>query len=885
MTVETSLDGAWFVNKPAHISDDDWSSYLEQGEWKSPTPEKHAEALRQISVGDRIGCKSTVNRTTGLSFFNADKSVSVMTIYATGIVTSIDLEAGKLGIDWDAPSEPRDWYLWTLIQPVIQVTGTNPRARELLAFTFEGAQQNLDTFLTDKYWADRYPTPPGFTWIPFYTEFATRLATYKDDRPGLVAAILDVAANEPFLNYLTTDRYEGGTEGPLSDVDPFTVLGTFNRNITDGNKRRVAEKLGRRLGVTADIPSDFDGIPLLNNQNSWFIRYSADRGADDVSLLWAAFEAALAFSDADTTETRVEFAAAYDAAQQVKGVHWNLTLGMYWARPQTFATLEGQSRPYLLSHFGLAGPADGRGYLQLLDSLQQRFSDGSTSITSFPLLSYAAWFEGTHQGTPHSVAGFAQWAVRMAGSIDLEATEHGYKRSTASLMRQARDQAREGASEWPGTFKRAMTEAGNILHFMFKGDVVTAVQADPTAWSATFEKVWESGQPNCLDEFQTTLRGRLSKATPGNATALAALLLLADDAEANAPYNPSRTAKWYQLSDSAGPTSMSSASNRYEAMLTFLDELRADIEGELGFPVSRLEAQGMAWAVTEHPIPAGWDEASRRSLEAFRGEQPAPPRAWLVRPKNVGVETWVERGYVSLAATWLGTPAPGSDAKAVKEAVETGYQQSEYAERRALASEFHGFLSRMRPEDLVCAQAEGRLHIGRITGEAVYDEADSNDRLHREVEWLVGIATEKFPVALSSLLDQPGTVVDLTEATEEILALLQESEPSGGPVSADRPSAATVTGLPPITPEVADSLYTDVDSLQEIVDVLFARRQIVLYGPPGTGKTFIALALAQHIVGQDHASHHQLVQFHPSYAYEDFFEGFRPTETQTSGSS
>ena len=53
------------------------------------------------------------------------------------------------------------------------------------------------------------------------------------------------------------------------------------------------------------------------------------------------------------------------------------------------------------------------------------------------------------------------------------------------------------------------------------------------------------------------------------------------------------------------------------------------------------------------------------------------------------------------------------------------------------------------------------------------------------------------------------------------------------------------------------------------------KKQVIFQGPPGTGKTFLAKKLAEHLAGDKNRV--TLVQFHPSYAYEDFVEGYRPT--------
>ncbi|MBE1462930.1 McrB family protein [Kibdelosporangium phytohabitans] len=79
--------------------------------------------------------------------------------------------------------------------------------------------------------------------------------------------------------------------------------------------------------------------------------------------------------------------------------------------------------------------------------------------------------------------------------------------------------------------------------------------------------------------------------------------------------------------------------------------------------------------------------------------------------------------------------------------------------------------------------------------------------------------------------------------------------------------------LPSATQDLADDLLFDLNWLAKVIAVLQYKKQMVLYGPPGTGKTYLARKLAQHIAG---AAATRLVQFHPSYAYEDFFEGYRP---------
>ena len=108
----------------------------------------------------------------------------------------------------------------------------------------------------------------------------------------------------------------------------------------------------------------------------------------------------------------------------------------------------------------------------------------------------------------------------------------------------------------------------------------------------------------------------------------------------------------------------------------------------------------------------------------------------------------------------------------------------------------------------------------------------------------------------------------------------ERDEPSGK----DDPASVSPSSPPTEAPwspsniaALARELLWEPKYLQEIIDDLQEKRQVIFYGPPGTGKTYVAQAIAQHC--QENGGGFEIVQFHPSYSYEDFVEGYRPTLT------
>ncbi|WP_426725288.1 McrB family protein [Curtobacterium flaccumfaciens] len=105
--------------------------------------------------------------------------------------------------------------------------------------------------------------------------------------------------------------------------------------------------------------------------------------------------------------------------------------------------------------------------------------------------------------------------------------------------------------------------------------------------------------------------------------------------------------------------------------------------------------------------------------------------------------------------------------------------------------------------------------------------------------------------------------------------------PGPGPVDPDLEHGVR-TSFTRVNGELAATLHLPEPWLQDTLDLIERRKQVILYGPPGTGKTFLAQALSKHVTdGTDGET--TIVQFHPTYSYEDFFEGFRPVANDDSG--
>ena len=224
-----------------------------------------------------------------------------------------------------------------------------------------------------------------FTWIPFYKEFAEKLLNYRNDRKSLLKMIYD--HREQFLaNYL---HDQDGEDDLCPDIDPFTTMGLFNRGIKLNNRIKSTSLFKSLMGIVADIPSDFVGIPILNNQKSHFFGFRKHRKDSDIENLWALFEKVVKNEDFETEYNRV-------IEQYLIKV--NITMALFWIRPEDFLAFDSTNRKYIENQYGIDLPKRApkyNEYMSILNDIKQKMKSNIINEKSFYELSANANNGGT----------------------------------------------------------------------------------------------------------------------------------------------------------------------------------------------------------------------------------------------------------------------------------------------------------------------------------------------------------------------------------------------------------------------------------------------------------------------------------------------------------
>ena len=184
---------------------------------------------------------------------------------------------------------------------------------------------------------------------------------------------------------------------------------------------------------------------------------------------------------------------------------------------------------------------------------------------------------------------------------------------------------------------------------------------------------------------------------------------------------------------------------------------------------------------------------------------------------------------------------------------------------------------------------EEMLRVAQITRPLVLElkktgfEFDNNIDLHSttgaarnyEIGTIVHFALPSNDLPDDMTISQK--LESLLEAYDRIIEFKAEKVP---PVQDDdvepKPPAIDPYTLDDATAE----LFLERDDVARYLDIWSNKKNLILQGAPGVGKSFIARKLAYALIGYKDDSKVQTVQFHQSYSYEDFVQGYRPNGNQ-----
>lgn len=236
------------------------------------------------------------------------------------------------------------------------------------------------------------------TWVNFYKELAEKLVHYQDRRKELVQLVNNVYKTTG-IKFPTLE-----SDNVLIDIDPFTIFALFNKaSMRDINKTKILTEFASYFDIKSEIPTSFDSIPTVNNQNATYYNFKGYRDEKDIDILWELFINALDYAKNPSEDNKVKFIESFNENITKSGNgNSKLTGGLYWIAPETFVNFDKRSTWYIFDTYKLPrelinaqlkpkGKLTGEHYLELIDMVKAILNSEEISIDNFIDLSYEAW--------------------------------------------------------------------------------------------------------------------------------------------------------------------------------------------------------------------------------------------------------------------------------------------------------------------------------------------------------------------------------------------------------------------------------------------------------------------------------------------------------------
>jgi hypothetical protein len=660
-----------------------------------------------------------------------------------------------------------------------------------------------------------------FTWIPIYSELAKKILSYRN-RQGELINLLKELKTKGLPVIAIVDHHKQGKEIPLTAIDPFTFFACFNRGLTDENRRAILAYLKMKFDLQSAVPTDFDGIPIVNNLSAWFFPWQSDLEPDDIPSLWALAEGVVNGSPEKLDPKLFERCLQIEAVGPAK-----LTMGMFWLNPKQYIAWDGNNRR-LFKQEGIEGNVENLStYLRLIKDVNERLG------TDYPQISRTAWIAGEKQ--------YLQDSLKSVLGLQGE-----WSAENSQAMQQRGELIRNGI---PALLKPLSEQYGMVIEGRDGTGRKTRVpwvrvydpRNSPSATEGWYVVYLFAADGSAV--FLSLNQGT-TKFQNGSFVPIDPELLLSRVKDARAKLNG-------QDSDVAG-------------LLQTIDLRDA---GDLGRGYESGNAYAIKYEADKIPQDTTILADTSRLLDLLKVQYGSTP------PSETGhsayLLTWNPEKW-----NWKNLPELAAQFRSSAEIVAGENDTIWNVANKSVKPGDRLFLIRLGKEP------KGIMGSGQSLS-APYQDAHFSGESGKtadyvELKWDALLDPEHDKVLSLAEIQQNIPEIHWTTQSSGILIPLEAHSKLEKMWKShlSRLSQAAYT----IDDACAD-LFLESDFFAEMCELARRRKNIVLQGPPGVGKTFVAKRFAYALIGAKDHTRLEWVQFHQSYSYEDFVLGFRPNGT------
>lgn len=493
---------------------------------------------------------------------------------------------------------------------------------------------------------------------------------------------------------------------------------------------------------------------------------------------------------------------------------------------------------------------------------------------------------------------FTKWGRLFFEWEQFDSTERAYKLEIAEKLNAAREAFLDKDESWTTLLRRAFGTPNNLTPWRVHQPFLEFVEGSPTVAQRALLEIWKPSEDLISYQNAEQGSGNLNPNIPAYASerlenfievlseiagasnirfnmleVLGSFLLMGVDSAHCPIYRADPLNKAYRLTNESPPGRGATAVAKYERGISFLVDVMENCSVQ-GLELRDIvDAQSIVWCITKGDPPNHWDDKTKADFLQYRGDKPVGPV-----PINEDLDYWIVGPYVG-------------DMDQTRRFIDEGVWEN--------AQDIHSELVReMKIGDRIAIRTRGTQTRGlpfdnlgntvskiQIKAIGTISENLGDGRFVR-VDWEEPEVVREwyFYTLIRSIWRLPK---DRSEMARQLIRFVFFGESQDysffvdmwwgeGSVSVDReietPTPYSVDDV------IKDGVFLSLPEVELIIRRLETKRNVILQGAPGVGKTFVTRKLAYALMGLKDDGKITTIQLHPSYSYEDFVRGYRPTD-------